>query len=229
MHSARRHSSFLSLVMAQGAVFALSFLFLNTGCKRADADTQAVSASEMENRLFPPVDCLARLENLSASDAERDWAQVSLDRAVNLCKGAISTAPVDCALNANRALEASLDAAKSNPALSALEGVTKPLELAVRLCVGSDVESGEGKPAACFVERVMAGSDLSTAGRICVAASHSTGNHISNTATSEAGKRPAVVEACFQAARKIAVSSLAKKPGAMLSDALAARLCAPRI
>lgn len=149
-----------------GAGLLLLACVAGAGCKRADSDAaEGKVKSEAEfSRAHPPVVCLERLGRLvEESPNARPWRELPAEKALALCRGATSTAPVDCLLASHDLLVRSR---QEVPALARLEA---PLETAARLCAPSagNASSGSATAATCFVSKVREGNEPAAALGAC--------------------------------------------------------------
>lgn len=167
------------------ALLVWASALLASGCKRADtAAAQGAFVSESAfQRAHPPVACLDRLSKLAQERGVRGtkgdtvqtfpWKDVTPEARVSLCRGATSTAPVDCVLGAYGSLVTLKErSAKSGDAplvagLGARLGSADLVTYAARVCSGAGAPPSGPTAGACLTGRLESGSDLRAAALAC--------------------------------------------------------------
>jgi hypothetical protein len=110
------------------------------------------------------VGCFERLSSLIALKPNaRPWAELSLEARIGLCRGATSTAPIDCLLNAHNALVRL--ASSETPPNALVEGSQRLLDFSSRVCAGRAALPTSAPD--CLVDRLKKGADLRSAALAC--------------------------------------------------------------
>ena len=163
------------------ALLVWASALLASGCKRADtAAAQGAFVSESAfQRAHPPVACLDRLSELAREQGSRGtkgdfahalpWKDVTPEARVSLCRGATSTAPVDCVLGAYGSLATlkKRSAKSGDGALGARLGSADLLTYAARVCSGAGALASGPAAGACLTGQLESGSDLRAAALAC--------------------------------------------------------------
>jgi hypothetical protein len=148
---------------AGSLAFLVGVALCTSTCKKADtAAAEALSENgSRHERMHSAVVCMERLQSLAANKGSTlPWDELPLSRRIALCRGATSTAPIDCLLSSHEALTRLVQAKTTTVAQHA-----RIFEYAARVCTGAGAKP-QGA-ATCLEERLVAGDDLRAAALAC--------------------------------------------------------------